>query len=1136
MSENSMTAETAKRDQAALQQLMSSLFTNPEVEQVVLGDPRFRWLLQRWLGHFNVEMTIGEAVNILVSSPRFDKRAVGEFLEDLVEYTAELLNNTLENELFGLLALLIPDARHFDPLLRRFGWAGGPPLTLAEAAALIGVSRERERQIQERIELDFQAQRVWTPVLDRAFNIIRRASPMPIQGVGPVLNRAGITARADFDAHGLLHADEIFHRDRRITKTSHQDWEFIVRSGEMPDLGFFTKTRTAIQKYISNQGMASLDALVSQVGRGQFRRADVLHTVAMVADWRLIDDRWIMPRDADSRNPLLNRIRKVLAIVPRCSLIPLHIQLLREDRADRRLDLSIDALRAFVAYHPDLELLGNELVASTRILLTSEVLSESEQAILAAFHAAGRDLSYASIVDAIEAVGLSSITAALTARTSPIIQKRERNLYALLSVRPAQAGDVDGSIAADDHVRASSDNAFPIVRATARHLLKAEGCTNLTRLRNTLAAESNRTSKQNVFDAIANADEFAMLDGEWFTTFDQEIENPLLAQCIQLRKQGLTVNEDTLRTRGVTVPRGPLKVFLSQWERESERRVWDQIDVQTGAEPAAVEARLPSAVPTISSIREVDPPPYAPSVPSWEPPVLAESAISESKLTAFAEPPPTLARHSVLSVENEILRSARRIVERDGCGHRATLEAILRGHRITCDRALLDKVLDASGSIVFRDSEWFTMLGTEIDNPLQNMVTDMEARGLPWNAKVLVAKGAVLPRRPLQLFADALGTKRSGPAGETIDPLLAVTVQPPTITQKATISVPDPVQSLVDMSTVTSATDVTPLAPSQRVVGRHATIRDVAHALIARRGCVPVRAVWDAFELESATLDRNAITQELHAIPEIVWLDSGWITSFAPTFENGLMDQMRGRKTRIRGGDLRTLADPIPVSIRELFISHYILWRQEKPEALEAGIVGQPRHLPSARSAPSASALEIAPELDHQPLIGESPDDFPDGLAGNIQRTVTRYGVVQVEDLYIRFSSTRRAAIDAEIKQLVKAGYEWIDGSYLTIINPAYDNRLTTRLRRLLAVFANGCTVELACQQLGRNPAAFPRIAPSTLKSFVRKHPEFLLDGKLIRTRLATMPFHISLESSGQPMEPWRCVMRRSERPSTTVD
>ncbi len=102
MSENSMTAETAKRDQAALQQVMSSLFTNPDVEQVVLGDPRFRWLLQRWRGHFNVEMTIGEAVAILVTSTRFDKAEVGEFLAVLVEYTAELLNNTLENELFSL--------------------------------------------------------------------------------------------------------------------------------------------------------------------------------------------------------------------------------------------------------------------------------------------------------------------------------------------------------------------------------------------------------------------------------------------------------------------------------------------------------------------------------------------------------------------------------------------------------------------------------------------------------------------------------------------------------------------------------------------------------------------------------------------------------------------------------------------------------------------------------------------------------------------------------------------------------------------------------------------------------------------------------------------------------------------------
>ncbi len=1036
----------------------------------------------------------------------------------------------------------MPDARHFDPLLRRFGWAGGQPLTLSEAATLVGVSRERVRQIQDRVELDFHAQRVWTPVLDRAVNIIRRASPMPIQGVGPALNRAGITGRADFDAEGLLRADEIFHSDRRITRTSYQDWEFLVRSGETPDLGFFTRTRTAILKLLNHQGMTSLDALETQTGRVQYRRDDALQTIAMVDDWRLIDDQWIMPRDADSRNPLLNRIRKVLAIVPRCPLILLHIQLLREDRPERMLDLSIDALRAFVVYYPDLELLGNDVVASTRIPLPSEVLSESEQMILAALQAAGTDLSFANIVDAVKRASLSSMTAALTARTSPILQKRGRNIYALLSIDsgyppPTDVSNVGETDVRDGHERllaaeargfepvasapGSVDGALQTVRTIALCLLRAEGCSNLTRLRNTLAAESNKTSKQNVWDAITTTDRFTMLDGEWFTTFEPELGNPLLEHCIQLRTQGLTVNEDTLRTRGVTVPGGPLTFFVTQWERECEQRVghrveqrgWDRIDAVTDVQPPAGEEFSLAPVPPESSIREAAPTAYSSNQTTW---VSHESAADASALApnalplpqALPQPQPLLPRSEPLAAshDEEILEGARRIVERDGCGHRSTLDAILRGRKVGSDRATLDRVLDTTASITSLDSEWFTMLGAEIDNPLQSMVLEMEAGGLPLDAAGLASKGAVLPRRPLDLFLDAFRVARNGPqaGSEAIDPASKAADRFQTVTTVTTatpesiVSPVRPARPLVDSFTGGSKPDIIPNLGDEK----HATIREVAHALIARRGCVPVSAVWDAFELDSANLDRNAFTRELHAIPEVVWLDSGWITSFAPTFTNGLMDQMRGRKTRIRGGDLRTLGAVIPVSIRELFISHYILWRQEKPEALGAGIVGQPRHFPLDRSAANASALEIAPEpeLDHQPLIGDSPDDFPDGLVGNIQRTVTRYGVVQVEDLYTRFSGTRRAAIDAEIKQLVKAGYEWIDGSYLTIINPAYDNRLTTRLRRLLAVFANGCTVELACQQLGRNPGAFPRIAPSTLNSFVRKHPEFLLDGKLIRT------------------------------------
>lgn len=51
---------------------------------------------------------------------------VGEFLAVLVEYTAELLNNTLDNELFGLLALLDRQRQPIE-LTAEFGDGGSVP-------------------------------------------------------------------------------------------------------------------------------------------------------------------------------------------------------------------------------------------------------------------------------------------------------------------------------------------------------------------------------------------------------------------------------------------------------------------------------------------------------------------------------------------------------------------------------------------------------------------------------------------------------------------------------------------------------------------------------------------------------------------------------------------------------------------------------------------------------------------------------------------------------------------------------------------------------------------------------------------------------------------------------------------------
>lgn len=87
----------ADPDYCETRQRISELFVNPDIENILLGAPRFRWLLLRWPTCLTAEMRLGDAIGLLWNREHVAPHILLELIEHLADYTAALLATSLED-------------------------------------------------------------------------------------------------------------------------------------------------------------------------------------------------------------------------------------------------------------------------------------------------------------------------------------------------------------------------------------------------------------------------------------------------------------------------------------------------------------------------------------------------------------------------------------------------------------------------------------------------------------------------------------------------------------------------------------------------------------------------------------------------------------------------------------------------------------------------------------------------------------------------------------------------------------------------------------------------------------------------------------------------------------------------------
>jgi len=220
-------------------------------------------------------------------------------------------------------------ARHIEAIVRRLGWDGMGGATLEEAGKVAGVTRERVRQIQKRLEEVLETVD-YVPALDRAIEALDRAADTFEPDAASVLRREGITFDTFLPA-GVVSAAKILGRPYRFEVGS--DKISVQLPGDTKTKAF----QRAIRSLSNVNHIASVLELQARIRETEGEEPS-LETVRAFLErhpnvvWLDDDYSWFWVRQGEGRNRVVGQIRKMLAVARSLPLETLREGALRHHR------------------------------------------------------------------------------------------------------------------------------------------------------------------------------------------------------------------------------------------------------------------------------------------------------------------------------------------------------------------------------------------------------------------------------------------------------------------------------------------------------------------------------------------------------------------------------------------------------------------------------------------------------------------------------------------------------------------------------------------------------------------------------------------------------------------------------------
>jgi hypothetical protein len=251
------------------------------------------------------------------------------------------INRTLEPELSDALRHVASE-RNRQLVARHLGWDGQAPCSLADAGVQFQLTRERARQLFA-AALPALRQSIIVPTLDAVLTFVEGQQGEPVSDVEQRLVQLGLMDRG-ITLQGVPRAAQVFRRPTfQLNRIG--DALFVGPVWHVARIIL----NTAMKK-VAHHGAARVSELRPRVSRSHRRAVDerlMRRILETRPDVRWLDDvgEWFWLTFV-SRNRLLARVRKVLAVRPQIHVSKLHEAI---SRARPPLRLPENTLRSICA-------------------------------------------------------------------------------------------------------------------------------------------------------------------------------------------------------------------------------------------------------------------------------------------------------------------------------------------------------------------------------------------------------------------------------------------------------------------------------------------------------------------------------------------------------------------------------------------------------------------------------------------------------------------------------------------------------------------------------------------------------------------------------------------------------------------
>ena len=360
-------------------------------------------------------------------------------LQQLMEEFSQL---TLEDELFGLIAVPSREENVRRAVQKHLGWDGGSGETKRAVSAEFGTAREYVSEMIEHVESSLgEARAAYTPMLDRALVTCLRIPPTELsdKSVGQALKEDGIV-RGSFTVDGLKRACEII-RPRAATQwlehiaaKQEQRSELKKLESVMLDTARRVARRYGVARYedLASEIQKTLrDKITDFVVQSSVLDGEEVKRISLgIRQIEMIDntDGWFVV-DSPGRDRLMESIKKVLVIAGDIGIEDLHAAL---DRYTVRAGPMPPppVLLALCRQFGWCIVKGDTIRAEAIDDAAAEVLTPSERTVIEVLKMRG-ELTGAELLAECRLRGVAMGTFYKTVTHSPIVKRCRRSSFQL---------------------------------------------------------------------------------------------------------------------------------------------------------------------------------------------------------------------------------------------------------------------------------------------------------------------------------------------------------------------------------------------------------------------------------------------------------------------------------------------------------------------------------------------------------------------------------------------------------------------------------------------------------------------------------------------------------------------------------